>query len=76
MNCAETIDRMGDEIEGCLAGDLRAGFDEHLEECAPCRNYLEQLRLTRRTLESLPPTRARNERLSKLIDEFRKEFED
>jgi len=70
MNCYETIDLMGDALEGCLAPESRAGFDEHLEECAACRNYLDQLRITLDALERLPRPRVTNPRRSELIEAF------
>jgi predicted anti-sigma-YlaC factor YlaD len=67
---------MGEEIEGHLAGELRGGYDEHMAECAPCRNYRDQLRVTRSTLAGLPSPRAQHPRLPDLIETFRKEFEE
>ena len=76
MNCYEAIDLMGDAIEGVLAPEPSAGLFDHLEECPPCRNYFEQLQLTRRALGSLGPTednvRKRRELIERFKDEFRK----
>jgi len=74
VNCYEAIDVMGDALEGALAADLRAGLDEHLAECSPCRNYLDQLRLTRQALENLPPSGETCPRRSELIERFRQEI--
>lgn len=74
MNCYETIDLMGDALEGCLAADSRPAFGDHLEECAACRNYLEQLRLTLAALEHLPPRGETSRRRTELIAEFRRQF--
>ena len=63
MNCYEAIDLMGDALEGRLGAELRAGLKAHLEECAPCSNYFDQLRLTRRALENLPPPSETNQRV-------------
>jgi predicted anti-sigma-YlaC factor YlaD len=73
MNCYETIDRMGDALEGALAAELRGGFDEHLEECAACRNYLDQLRATVQALERLPLPAASAQRRAELIAAFHRE---
>ena len=74
MNCYEAIDLMGDSIEGILPPEAQAGLLDHLEECAPCRTYFEQLRLTCKALESLPPPGGTNRKRSELIDRFRDEF--
>jgi len=72
MNCYETIDLMGDELEGRLAPGLRAGFDGHLEECRPCRTYLDQLRVTLQALERLPRPATTSGRRSELIEAFKR----
>jgi anti-sigma factor RsiW len=74
MNCYETIDLMGDALEGRLAPERRAGFDEHLETCAACRVYLEQLRVTVQALGRLPRPEATTRRRSDLIDAFRRKW--
>lgn len=53
MNCYEAIDVMGEAIEGTLPDAQRAGLDGHLDECRPCRVYMEQLVLTRQALGRL-----------------------
>ena len=73
MNCYETIDLMGDDLEGSLAPELRPGFDEHLEECPACRTYLDQLRATVAALEHLPRPALSQERRSELIAAFQRE---
>lgn len=74
MNCYEAIDLMGDAIEDSIAESARAGLEEHLDECPACRNYMDQLRLTRRALEHLPPPGSTGARRSELIDRFDEEF--
>lgn len=73
MNCYETIDLMGDALEGRLAPESRAGFDEHLEECPACRTYLDQLRMTVQALERLPRPKVTSQRRSELIAAFQRE---
>ena len=74
MNCYEAIDLMGEALEGRLASNARPGFDEHLEECTTCRTYFEQLRLTLKALEHLPPQGETSRRRSELIAAFKREF--
>jgi len=71
MNCHEAIDVMGDAVEGRLQAALRQGFEEHITECAPCRTYLEHLRLTRKALRSLPAG-GTSPRREELIENFRR----
>jgi len=75
MNCYETIDVMGDEIEGVLEAALRADFDEHITECPSCGTYLEQLRLTRRALGMLPRGGVTSPRREELIRQFTRDFD-
>ena len=71
MNCYETIDLMDVALEGRLPATARPGFEEHLEECGPCRNYLEQLTVTVRSLGCLPRPHAANPRRAELVERFR-----
>jgi len=75
VNCYEAIDLMGDAIEGTLAPDARAGLDDHFAECPPCRNYMDQLRLTCQALGHLREPGA-GERRHDLIAKFKQEFRD
>lgn len=52
-----------------------SNFEEHMEECSPCRTYLEQLRITREALRLLPSEGGENPRRGELVDEFIREFE-
>lgn len=72
MNCREAIDVMGEAVEGA-AFTTWPGFEEHLRDCAPCRNYLDQLRMTRRALRLLSKERGEAPNRQELIDRFRKE---
>lgn len=74
MNCYETIDLMGDELDASLAPEHRAGFNEHLRECTPCRTYLDQLRVTLRALEGLPRRPVTRARKAELVSAFRREL--
>lgn len=72
MNCQEAIDRMDEVLEGVGAVSCQ-NFQEHIRVCAPCRNYLEQLRLTREALRRLSGDRAPNPKRQELIDRFRED---
>lgn len=75
MNCYEAIDLMGDELDGLLPMEHRAGFDEHLAECPACSTYLHQLRVTIRAVEHMPRARGTPPRRSELLEAFRRERE-
>ncbi len=56
MTCFAAIDLMGEALEGRIPESSRPGFDEHLVECGPCRNYYSQLTVTVHALERLRPS--------------------
>lgn len=74
MNCYEAIDLMDDELDGRLAPELRADFDEHLEICSACGTYLDQVRTTIQALEKMPRANLTAERRSELIAAFQREW--
>jgi anti-sigma factor RsiW len=75
MNCREAIDVMDHALDDTLQPAIRAGFEDHMAACVPCRTYLEQLQITREALRQLPPERAAIPRRYELIDGFIQEFE-
>jgi anti-sigma factor RsiW len=46
MTCRELVELVTDYLEGSLSPAQHARFDAHLDRCAGCRAYLEQLRQT------------------------------
>ena len=61
MTCRDLVDLITDYLEGALTASERQRFEMHLNQCSPCRNYLEQMRGTIRAVgrlseESLSPT--------------------
>jgi predicted anti-sigma-YlaC factor YlaD len=75
VNCLEAIDLIGDAMESKLPGEIGIDFDEHMRECSPCRNYYEQLRLTRMALREIPRSGATSPNRDLLIEKFREESE-
>jgi anti-sigma factor RsiW len=60
LACRELVELVTAYLEDALDAAERARFDAHLVGCRGCRAYLQQMRLTIRTLgtlseESLPP---------------------
>jgi len=52
--CEEIVELVTTYLEGALSETDHARFDSHLADCPYCRIYLDQMRLTIRTLGSLP----------------------
>jgi anti-sigma factor RsiW len=46
LSCQELVELVTDYLEGSLAPEQRARFDEHLTECPGCESYVEQMRAT------------------------------
>lgn len=53
LPCRELVELVTDYLEGRLPPDERLRFDAHLRGCSGCRTYLDQMRLTIRSLGSL-----------------------
>lgn len=51
--CKELVEVVTDYFEGRLSAEERERFDRHLLGCRGCRNYVEQMRATIRTVGSL-----------------------
>ena len=62
--CRQVVELVTDYLEGALPNEVRAAVDRHVEQCAPCAVYIEQIRTTAGSLrqvsvESIDPgTRA------------------
>jgi hypothetical protein len=52
MNCDEVRERMADIIYSELPGDSQQHVEEHLSQCASCRNELAKLRHAHAMLQS------------------------
>jgi len=44
LTCQELVELVTDFLEGALSPDERRRFEAHLDGCAGCRAYLEQMR--------------------------------
>ena len=53
MNCREVVDFLDRYLDGEVAEEERAEFEEHLAECDACVAYLRSYRATRRLAGSL-----------------------
>jgi anti-sigma factor RsiW len=54
MPCQEIVEVITDYLEGAMRARDRRRFERHLDDCPHCRNYLEQMRLTIRTVGRIP----------------------
>lgn len=44
LSCRELVELVTEYLEGRLSVEDRTRFELHLGYCAPCRNYLQQMR--------------------------------
>ena len=54
MTCRELVALVTDYLEGRLPAGDRSRFEAHLDVCADCRAYVEQMRGTVAALGRLP----------------------
>lgn len=60
MPCQELVEVITEYLEGGLSATDRIRFEAHLDECGPCRRYVEQLKAVaagarRLRPEDIPP---------------------
>ena len=55
MTCREMVELVTAYLEGHLAADQRARFEEHLAICDGCVTYVEQMRQVIVTVHALHP---------------------
>ncbi|QOV89543.1 anti-sigma factor family protein [Humisphaera borealis] len=46
MTCRELIDFLEEYVDGNLPSTQREVFEEHIDECLDCKNYLDSYRKT------------------------------
>lgn len=71
LTCRDMVEIITDYLEGAMSATEAARFEEHLEDCDGCVNYLDQMRQTIVMTgavgeDSLPP-----EAFDRLIAAFR-----
>jgi anti-sigma factor RsiW len=72
VSCQELVELVTDYVEGKLSWRERRRFEKHVRACEWCARYVEQMRVTIRTVgriepESVPP-QARAELLAAFSD--------
>ena len=71
MTCSELVAVVTEYLEGTMPAEDRGRFEEHLEACPWCVNYLEQMRQTVRALGRLPEDSISQEAREDLLEAFR-----
>ncbi|MBA3690179.1 MAG: zf-HC2 domain-containing protein [Actinobacteria bacterium] len=71
LTCREVVELVTDYLEGALDVADRVRFEEHLEECEGCQNYLDQVRTTIRVTGMLDEDLIPAEQLQALTHAFR-----
>ena len=71
MTCKELVELVTAYLDGVLDTDTHVLFDAHLEYCDGCRNYLEQFRVTVRTIGKIRDDQLDPTFRTRLLDAFR-----
>ncbi len=71
MSCQDLVELVTEYLEGTLAAEARARLEYHLSLCRPCRDYLEQMRLTVQTLGKLSEDTLPEDARQQLLHAFR-----
>jgi hypothetical protein len=71
VNCKGISEKVTDYLEGALPRTEREQADAHLSQCAGCRTYVEQMRLTVRLTGQLKETEVPAEAKARLLAMFR-----
>jgi anti-sigma factor RsiW len=71
MTCQELVELVTDYFEGRLSWRQRRRFDKHIAACPFCTRYIEQMRVTIRTLGRLDADSIAPEARAELLVAFR-----
>ena len=71
MSCKELVELVTDYLEGTLSEEDVRRFDEHIRDCVWCARYLEQMRVTVRTVGRIDEASISGEAKDALLREFR-----
>jgi anti-sigma factor RsiW len=72
MTCAQLVEQLSDYLEDALRPDQMARVRVHLHNCGGCETHLGELRVTLRTLSSLPMENLPSEVEQNVLDIYRK----
>jgi anti-sigma factor RsiW len=71
LTCQELVELVTDYLEGALPAREHARFERHIGGCPHCHTYVDQMRITIRTLGRLPEETVSPEARDALLDVFR-----
>ena len=71
LTCSEIVELITDYLEGDLPGPERERFEEHISSCAPCRQYLSQMRTTVEAAGRLTEEEVPEPTMDALLEAFR-----
>lgn len=71
LTCEELVEIVNDYLEDAMSPEERLRFEDHLEICEGCRNYLEQMRTTIRLVGRLREGDIAGEAQERLLEAFR-----
>jgi anti-sigma factor RsiW len=72
LACREAVALFSDYIEGALPPRRKAAVERHLQACADCGRYLDQMRATIRVLGHLEPDDVPAPAMDELLEVFRR----
>ncbi|MFL5981922.1 MAG: anti-sigma factor family protein [Gaiellaceae bacterium] len=71
MSCKEFVELVTDYFERTLSDEDVLRFEAHLDHCPWCTRYVEQMRVTIRTVGRIDEGSISDEARDVLLDEFR-----
>lgn len=71
LRCRELVELVTDYLENALPGETRTRFEDHLATCKPCLIYVEQIRLTIRTVGRVSEQHLSPAKKEEMLDVFR-----
>jgi anti-sigma factor RsiW len=71
LACRQVVELVTDYLEGDLPDAVRTDVERHLQSCAPCVTYVEQMRLTAGSLRHAPVEAITPEVRAELVSAFR-----
>jgi anti-sigma factor RsiW len=71
MTCREFVELVTDYFEGALSKEDARRFEQHIQHCDLCTLYLEQMRVTIRTVGRIDEESISDEARDVLLHEFR-----
>jgi len=71
MTCQQLVELVTEYLEGTLAAEQRARFEEHLAACPGCADYVQQMRLTIRAAGQLAESSLEPRMREALLSVFR-----